>query len=689
MKLPGIKKNIKFIFFFMLFIVFFNKLAASDESLPPIVDFYAEYIRYTEDKIVARGNVTAINLDVSIRADYVEVNLKDKILIASGNVTVDYKGDKICGSFLTYNLDTQFAVMNDIYGIIKNLGKESSTSGGKLFFWAKEIKRMPDKAILSNVKATTCDLAEPETHYYIKSKEIIIYPEDKMVAKDASFYLNSKKAFTAPSIVYSVRPKDSRQRLQTYIPKIGQNDIDGLSVKESLNYLFGKGSYGIIHLDYFSKTGMGKGIEHFMDFGSKGQGSVHYYSLDSKMPATSRHEYSASFNYLLPMDINLSYAYSSSQYQFPDQQSYPIKNSFFSLSRTHDRSSFNISSSLYNTGFNLNQGYNFYHTYNISPSLKSYLYFDYSKNSSSEKETYNAHPIFRLYNQGKFFDTDFSFEKTSGTLESGIEREPELTLLSHKIPFGPLDLQLTGSYGTLREKPQTEKFNRTYLEFALPYKIFKLSKNSYFDSYSSIYKLWYNNGSSQKVLINKTGLFGQLSSSLAARFDFFYQNPNGEPALELDNLKYYKLFLGSLNIFDKEKYYLTLGTAYDLSSSQYQDLLCRINLTPWKLWNINLGTNYNINTGRWRNLDAQLDINITKTLNIRYWCEYEHENKRMITQDYSIIKDFHCWETRITYRGFSNQWWFDVVLKAFSSEDVTIGANQTKPILPEEGWQRF
>lgn len=685
-KTAYILTNLIIMFLLMSFFCF----AAANAKKQKKIDFYdfkADTIIANENYITASGNVVFSQDDIIIKAQKVNFDLKSNLLTADGKVAVEYKNDRFSGQRLLYDAAKYEATLYDLSGFTQSLSFAEGALRGKLIFSARKLLSTPQELNLYKVKATTCD--NPKPHYYILAKQITVFPEDKLIIRDASFYSDDKHVFSVPSVVYSLRPQDSRQRFQSAIPKISSNDVDGLTVKESLNYIAGKRDYGTVNIDWHDKTGFGFGLDHYFNFKDKGDGAIHYYKMGSASQNSSRYEYGARLNYLLPMDTKLAYSFSSNLYQIPGVANFPVKSSFFSLNRAGDRSNFVLSSTLYNLAFNLNQGYNLYHTYNISNSLKSFLYFDYSKNRSTSGETYNTHPVLRLYDKGKFFDTQISYERTGGSIQNGLDREPEVSLISHRLVTKFLDFQASGSYGLFREKPQTTRISRSYLEAALPYKLWKISPNGYIDSHSFANKYWYNNGQSYRVFSNRTGVFYGLTKFSNARFDFFYQSPKGGAPIQQDRLSYYKLLLGNLSVFDTKNYILNFGTSYDLTAKRWQELICRFGLTPGDFGSLNFGVNYDTQRKKWLNLDSQFDVMLGKTINLRYWSEYDIQNRRLITQDYSVIKDFHCWEARVVYRGFANQWWFDVVLKAFPSEDITVGANQTKPILPEEGWQKF
>ena len=372
------------------------------------IDFKADSVIYKDDTVRAKGNVVFTYGNFTVRADSVNLDINSRVLTAENGVTVNYNSDNLSGEYLKLNIETKEMDMLNVKGSINNLDFIRKKSTGKIFFNGKSLIRTDKEINVYDLKTTTCD--KKISDYYILSNHIIIVPENRLIIEKPKIFFYGNNILNLPSLVFSLKPRSQRNAVQTGIPKIGNSQFDGLGIKEALNYNINDNNWGIVHLDYFSKSGFGKGLQHFFDLGEKGSGFINYYRLNASNTDNSRYEYSASLNYLLPYDIKLNYYFSTSLYEYPGTISYPVKNSTLSFTKQDKRSNFLATYSLYNYGFNLNQGVSYYSSHILSPSLKGYLSYDYSRNQSVLASTFNSHPYIRFLNRGDLFDTELSVE---------------------------------------------------------------------------------------------------------------------------------------------------------------------------------------------------------------------------------------------------------------------------------------
>src|SRR6056297_2865582 len=127
---------------------------------------------------------------------------------------------------------------------------------GKVYYQGEKLENFPDIIDIKGGSFTTCDLEEP--HWHIVAEQITIYPDDKIIAKNISWYEGDKKIFTLPSFMIFLRGKNQLP----YLPDIGQSNSEGWYFKNQFNYVEDASSYGSIYLDLMEKKGIGAGIEH-------------------------------------------------------------------------------------------------------------------------------------------------------------------------------------------------------------------------------------------------------------------------------------------------------------------------------------------------------------------------------------------------------------------------------------------
>ncbi|GAH96239.1 unnamed protein product, partial [marine sediment metagenome] len=92
---------------------------------------------------------------------------------------------------LTYNWKTKKIILLRLEG---ELTGESIK--GKVYYQGEKMENFPETVEIAGGSFTTCELEEP--HYHIVAKEMIIYPKDKIIARNVSWYEGKIKIITLP-----------------------------------------------------------------------------------------------------------------------------------------------------------------------------------------------------------------------------------------------------------------------------------------------------------------------------------------------------------------------------------------------------------------------------------------------------------------------------------------------------------
>jgi lipopolysaccharide assembly outer membrane protein LptD (OstA) len=240
-------------------------LAAKEISAPkqPIV-VNGDSVEYFQDKkkVVGTGNISIDYNTVKLTCDKVTVYLDTREAIAEGNVKVTQaNGAYFTGDAINYNFDTQKgSVINGYVNAFPFFGKAKSVN-----------KYSEEEFGLDNGYVTTCELEHP--HYRVQSKQIKIYLEDRIVAKNIFFYVGNTPIFYIPYYVQPIR--HSKKTNFTVIP--GKEKDWGYYVLTAYRYYFNDNFRGDILLDYRSKKGLGEGVNHYYETKDIGEGAAKFY----------------------------------------------------------------------------------------------------------------------------------------------------------------------------------------------------------------------------------------------------------------------------------------------------------------------------------------------------------------------------------------------------------------------------
>ncbi len=250
--------------------------AEKEEELD--ISLIAEYITYEkiegEDLIIAKDEVELKYQDIEIKADYLKLNLTTHLLFASREVLFKQDETETYCEELTYNWKTEKIILIKLKGEITGEGIK-----GKVYYRGEKMENFPETIEISESDFTTCDLEEP--HYHIVAKQMIIYPKDKIIARNISWYEGKIKIITLPYFLIFL----DRKTQQPILPKIGQNSNDGWFVKINFNYYVNDKSYGTLYIDWLEKKGIGTGVEHTWEIGDEnnsGETSLYLYQIKEK-----------------------------------------------------------------------------------------------------------------------------------------------------------------------------------------------------------------------------------------------------------------------------------------------------------------------------------------------------------------------------------------------------------------------
>ncbi|MBM3248598.1 MAG: LPS-assembly protein LptD [Candidatus Omnitrophica bacterium] len=243
-----------------------------DKKKEPIVvdGDKVEFLSETKE-IIAEGNVI-INYQGSIlTCDKIKVNTQTKDALAEGNVKVVSKKGEISGEKVVYNFD-------------KSEGKIISGEIKADPFYGKgeSIERINANEFRVNKGyVTTCNLEHP--HYRFQAKKIEVFPEQKVVAKNVILRVGNIPIFYIPKLIQ--RLDDNRPRVRL-VP--GSSKDWGYFLLQAWRYDFNQYLNGRFHLDYREKKDFAWGFDNTFDSSLLGRGVFRTYYTNERS-IESRH----------------------------------------------------------------------------------------------------------------------------------------------------------------------------------------------------------------------------------------------------------------------------------------------------------------------------------------------------------------------------------------------------------------
>jgi len=261
-----VRKKIKNLFNLALFspVLFFYCAGAVFGAEAPDLDIKAERLVYhdAESYIIATGSVTVTWDGKLLTADKIEFYIDRDFMLATGSVTVSENTGALYGEALAYDL--------------KSKKGEFTKARGSFPPWRfssqKLVRHNEESNSLSNGIFTNCDLDKP--HYYIYSTKANIKPNKRITLYNCIFLWNSIPMFYFPVFTQGIGPHRDSIEIQP-----GFNNEDGIILKIIYGYKLTDFSYAKLYIDYFSRRGLGKGIEYNYDVPDKLKGTFYGYHI--------------------------------------------------------------------------------------------------------------------------------------------------------------------------------------------------------------------------------------------------------------------------------------------------------------------------------------------------------------------------------------------------------------------------
>lgn len=233
------KRKILGLLITLAFIFFTLPSAFAQDNKPLTIE--ADSISYDSSSggFNAKGNVVAIQEGLTLKSDNLEGNMNTKDVHAFGNVIWQKEQDSFQSREMFYNYEKQIGSFTEGKGSFQHY-----------YFQANYLEKEEKEAQLTGASLTTCD-KEKNKCYEIRAKKITIYPNKKLIAEDASFYILGKKIFTLKKYQKSMKKKNSNSGL----PKPGFSDKDGASMEYKYDLNVSDEENSFLALNYYAKKG--------------------------------------------------------------------------------------------------------------------------------------------------------------------------------------------------------------------------------------------------------------------------------------------------------------------------------------------------------------------------------------------------------------------------------------------------
>ncbi len=249
-----------------------------------------EYLGET-NTYIAKGSVKVIYEDTVLKADEVYLNNNTKDTTAIGNVVYEDKESVIKAEKMEINLDTKLGTLHNSYIFLK---------ARNYHIHSKEVKKTGEESYsISQATATTCDATPPA--WQIKGRDVTVSLHENLKAKNATFNIKNIPVLYIP---YFTAPLIEERQTGLLIPNIGHSNKKGFVYKQGFFWAIEENRDASFYLDYYSRQGVGKGIDYRYIEGKETNGELWFYHLREKILKKDIFEAKAYHNQRLPYGMS-------------------------------------------------------------------------------------------------------------------------------------------------------------------------------------------------------------------------------------------------------------------------------------------------------------------------------------------------------------------------------------------------
>ena len=290
----------KLVFLFIgivLFIVLCPIVSFAQKKDSPQVRIIAQYKERVDQIVTASGNVEIHYKDTKLFADWAELNLETKDVMAKGNVTVHLPGEVISMKEIHINLDTSKGEFEKVHGLVKPT----------ITYEAKSVKReKEDLYRLKKAWITSCTQEVPRWKFSCSKAN---YKKDDYIEMwNSVFSIKKIPIFYLPYMRY---PVGEDRKTGFLMPNIGYSGIKGMTFEQGFYWAIKRNMDTTVNFNYYSARGLGGGLQYRYIFSQNLRGQMDLYYFRSNNPDYQEVEENAYIIRLkhsnpLPLDFNLT-----------------------------------------------------------------------------------------------------------------------------------------------------------------------------------------------------------------------------------------------------------------------------------------------------------------------------------------------------------------------------------------------
>ncbi len=192
-------------------------------------------------RVIGRGFADLRFLGKRVQADHIEVQTETRDAVATGNIIFQAGNDRIVGSRIDFNLDSERLVIYDAKGYL----------GATYYITGNVVRRISvDRYEVIDGTFTTCEGDKPDWAFHSRKSTFQIEGYAHLQAP-----LLSLRGVPAAALPYAIFPIKSKRETGFLIPTIGSGNRNGLEFSPRFFWAINKWSDATFGVDYYEKRG--------------------------------------------------------------------------------------------------------------------------------------------------------------------------------------------------------------------------------------------------------------------------------------------------------------------------------------------------------------------------------------------------------------------------------------------------
>ncbi len=681
-----------------------------------------EGIVYDAEKqiLVARGGVELTYRNIRVRADRMQLDVSQNVLIADGNVVFNDQDQEVRSESLTFNLDREEGSFGKT-----SMAFTSSAMRGKIYVKGRELASNPKSLVLKDASFTTCDLPDP--HYHLEAREVKVYLDDRIEARNVSYWEGKWRLFVWPFLVIPIKEQNAFE-----FPRFGYSKEFGWFVKTTYNYYRNSSAYGSLYLDYYQLRGFGAGIRHNYKF-APAKGWLYLYalqnknelppdlqaafSLDQEAGSSFKSNWQAQWAHIYPAeyteqadlagavqltgksaagDLSLRFSGRGTDYQ----STLPSGGQLFSYQNKLRNYSSQITGNRQLTP-DLRLTADVGATRYESPGRSPYDHYEYGGQLQEEQPAYRLTLAYREV-------VTPPLDRLNEAWQS-YRSWPEVKLESKRISVRGrvLPLQIVTSYGQYHEEPGGIDSSRVDAGLRLTGLSYPVGKRVTLGLLGQGTATYYGYADDDLKLMAELqpSLTYRIAGGWTARLGYTWQDGRGDSPFAFDAIRPKQELATSLNYAGgpwsaeaSANYdlladtYRSVGTKVAYQGGKDEEASLQLAYNPYSYFgdlagsarvhvrdrlDLKVDTQFSLARNEFYRADNSLRWQATPDWRLELATAYDGFLKRFYREEVGVVRSFHCREVGVRYNFTNQEIWLELRIKAFPSQEFRMGAGET------------